>query len=168
MSRENNILDLRLNLLPKRLYYHKVDFKKWEKSNSCDYIRSFDIIKNGDYEIILIEEYACNTKYELERRERYWIENTECVNLTVPTRTPKEYYEAHRDQIKENNIKWRNKNQDQLKANDRKYKQENYEYRHEKFDCECGGKYIRCLKSQHLKTKKHQKWVESQNETQQP
>jgi hypothetical protein len=38
---------------------------------------------------------------ELNARERWWIENNECVNKYIPTRTDKEYYEAHKEKIKE-------------------------------------------------------------------
>lgn len=154
--------------LPKRLYWHKTDFKKWEKDNTRDYTRSFDVLKNKDYDIILIENFPCNSKYELERRERYWIENTNCVNLTIPTRTPKEYKEDNRDKIDKYMEQWRHENKEHMKNYSKKYRQERYEYRHEKFECECGGKYIRTLKSQHLKTKKHQRWLESQTNKQEP
>ena len=46
---------------------------------------SRDIIKNGDYKIELIEETDDKT------RERYWIENTDCVNKQIPGRTKKEW-----------------------------------------------------------------------------
>ena len=37
--------------------------------------------------IILIETYPCNSKYELEAKERWYIEHNECVNMVIPTRT---------------------------------------------------------------------------------
>jgi hypothetical protein len=46
------------------------------------------IIANGDYKIELIEETDDKT------RERYWIENTECINITIPGRSWKEYQET--------------------------------------------------------------------------
>jgi len=69
---------------------------------------SRDIIANGDYDIILIENYPCNSKKELETRERYFIENNQCVNKVIPGRTPKEYYQDNREKklqyVKEYNI----------------------------------------------------------------
>ena len=38
-----------------------------------------------------MKSFPCNTKLELEKRERYYIENFECVNKSIPTRTKKEY-----------------------------------------------------------------------------
>jgi pyruvate/2-oxoglutarate dehydrogenase complex dihydrolipoamide dehydrogenase (E3) component len=32
-------------------------------------------------------------------RERYWVENTECINRIIPGRTRKEHYENNRDII---------------------------------------------------------------------
>ena len=45
---------------------------------------SRDIILRGDYTAIWLEDWPCNSKYELERRERWWIENNVCVNKNIP------------------------------------------------------------------------------------
>ena len=58
------------------------------KGSCCS---SSQIIKNGDYKIELIEET------EDETRERYWVENTECINKQIPGRTRKEWFEYNRD-----------------------------------------------------------------------
>jgi len=59
------------------------------------------IFEAGNVEIVLIEEYPCKSKKELEARERYWIETTEnCVNKTVPTRTQEQYYSENKEKIK--------------------------------------------------------------------
>ncbi len=47
------------------------------KNSSCS---SKKIIKNGDYKIELIENYKCNNKLELRKREQYWIEKINCIN----------------------------------------------------------------------------------------
>ena len=54
-----------------------------------------EIIKNGDYKIELIEE-----TYDTSR-ERYWVENTECINRAIPGRTDKEYREANKERMKQ-------------------------------------------------------------------
>jgi len=66
-----------------RLSKHKCD-------KNC---MSREIIKNGDYKIELIEET------DDESRERYWILNTECVNITIPGRTQKEWNEDNKDKV---------------------------------------------------------------------
>ena len=80
-SNDNIYIGITKQKLYIRLNNHKQDFKRgW---NCC----SRNIIKNGDYKIELIEET------DDKSRERYWIENTECINVVVPGRTRKEHYE---------------------------------------------------------------------------
>lgn len=45
---------------------------------------SSEIIKRNNFEIILCENYPCNNREELVSRERFWIENNDCVNLRIP------------------------------------------------------------------------------------
>jgi len=44
---------------------------------------------------------------------------------------------------------------------DRIYREVNKEKRKEKFNCECGGKYTYTHKIEHMKTKKHLKYIEN-------
>ena len=64
-------------------------------------LKSFDIIKNGDYDYSIIGEVECESKYELHNRERFYIENNKCVNKCIPNRTDKEYYKGNKDKIRE-------------------------------------------------------------------
>lgn len=51
-----------------------------------------EILKYGDYSIILIEKVKCDDVDELRARERHHIEqNKNCVNMKLPTRTLTEY-----------------------------------------------------------------------------
>jgi len=47
-----------------------------------NFTSSFDIIKNGDYKIELLELVRCENKEQLLDREKYYILNNECVNKT--------------------------------------------------------------------------------------
>ena len=47
--------------------------------------------------IELIENYPCNSKEELLRREGEYIKNIECVNKCVAGRTAKEYKQEHKE-----------------------------------------------------------------------
>ena len=67
------------------------------------------IIKNGDYKIELIEETDDKT------RERYWIENTDCVNRIIPGRTKKEYNKEYRENNREKIKEWRENNKEKAK-----------------------------------------------------
>tara|TARA_R110000796_G_scaffold114724_1_gene226434 strand:- start:670 stop:1065 length:396 start_codon:yes stop_codon:yes gene_type:complete len=79
-----------IQTLKVRLLRHKNDYKTG--GHTCS---SRDIIKNGDYRIELIEET------DDKSRERYWIENTDCVNERIPGRTKKEYYQDNKEKKKE-------------------------------------------------------------------
>lgn len=63
-----------------RINKHRDSFKRYLKG-TYSYVSSFEIFENDDYDIVLIEEYPCNSKDQLHSRERFWIENSEnCVN----------------------------------------------------------------------------------------
>jgi hypothetical protein len=88
-----------IQILTDRLANHVFKNKqhKLGLENDCT---SFRIIDLGDYEIVLIEDYPCNSAKELQTRERYWIENTpNCINKNIPTQTKKEYYEKNKEKI---------------------------------------------------------------------
>ena len=38
------------------------------------------ILENNNYQILLVENYECDNKKELLLRERYYIENNNCIN----------------------------------------------------------------------------------------
>ena len=113
--------------------------------------------------IELVEEYPCNSKLELEKRERYFIENFECVNKLVPTRTEKEwnkkYYNDNKEKMIERAKKYREENRELLNENRKKYYNKNLEKikekRKEKMICECGLEINKSSLSPHQKTKKH-------------
>jgi len=78
--------------LCKRLSDHKTKFKRGNGGTMSKKILIYD-----DAMITLIETYSCNDKNELEKRERYHIENNNCINKIIPTRTKKEYDIANKD-----------------------------------------------------------------------
>lgn len=136
--------------LSQRLAKHVDNYKQWMKNSSKEhYITSFLIIEMGNYDIVLIEKFPCCSEDELKARERYWIENTDCVNKNVPNRGDKEY-------MKE----WRENHKERVKEYKKTYRQENVqkisEYSKEVVKCECGTELQRINLSKHRKTQKHQ------------
>ena len=87
-------------ILSKRFDGHRQHYKCWcEGKENEHYMTSYEILKHGDAQIILIENYPCNDKYELEARERFQIENNKCVNETIPTRTHNERCIINKERI---------------------------------------------------------------------
>ena len=157
-----------LKYLSSRLAQHKVDSKR----NKI--MTSREIIEGGNYSIILVELFPCNSKDELIKRERYYIETLECVNKCIPGRTDKEYREANKEKIKQYReankeyIKEKNKeyyqaNKEYIDKKNKEYREANIEYlnqkKKEKYNCECGGKYNYTHKARHFKSKKHQSFI---------
>ena len=144
--------------LKTRLSVHKYDYKRFLKG-IFNNIKSFDILKNNDYKIELLEDCEIKTKQELLARERFYIDDNECLNKNIPGRTDKQYYNDNKNKIDDYQKEYRETNKDKFKE----YREANKDKANEKFDCECGGKYTHCGKSQHLKTTKHLNYLESQN-----
>jgi len=130
--------------LKQRLSNHK------SKCNYVEKCTSYKIINNGNYDIELIEDIGNVTKQERYAKERYYIENTECINKYIPSRSRKEYTEANKEKIKEYDKKYREDNKEKIK-----------EWRYEKFTCECGKQYTRKDKLRHERSQKHKNYLES-------
>jgi len=122
--------------LSDRLAGHRNDYKK-HQNGKYHYVTSFEIMKYEDVDIILVENYPCESKQELHARERHWIENTpNCCNKNIPTRTTNEYnntpfakqlrkeYDA--THIEERKQRYE-KNKDQLLERQKQYYEQNKE-----------------------------------------
>ena len=128
------------NTLTKRLNAHK------NISSTCKSAK--ELFEYGKPQMILVEKYACNDIDELRQRERFYIENNECVNLKIPGRTASEASSAYRE-----------KNRTDLRLKNNIQYAKNKETINKKFDCDCGGKYTYQHKARHEKTKKHLKYI---------
>ncbi len=94
--------------------------------------RSKILFESGTPKIILVEKFPCNDKMELLKRERYYIENNECINKCIPGRIPKEYREDKKEKIKEQKKKYYENNKEKLLERKKVYDQENKEKNKEK------------------------------------
>ena len=112
--------------LNRRLSNHITDYKKY-LNNKRHYISSFQILENNNYTIVLIENYPCNSKEELLQRERFFIENIECVNYNIPIRTEEENKEYDKEHCKTE--KYKNRKKEHRINNIEKYKLYTKQYR---------------------------------------
>ena len=128
--------------LCQRLGGHKRDFKR--ETLRC---MSKKLIQLGDVKIILIENYPCNSKEELLKHERHYIETTNCVNKSIPFRskeekiqhkikynednkeliskTKKEHYHHNKEEILKKQSEYYIKNKDKLKEKHKEYRLKN-------------------------------------------
>jgi len=108
-----------------RLASHVSDYKKY-LNNKYHYVTSFEILKNGNYDIVLIENFSCETKEQLHAKERYYIESMSCVNKFIPNRSPtewhKENYIKNRDKISERKKEYYTQNKDKISEYKKEYR----------------------------------------------
>lgn len=181
--------------LARRLVMHRASYNNYLKGKGTN-TTSFEILKNNNYSIILVEDCPCERKEQLLQRERYLIENTECVNKYRPITSAeekkkhhieycKEYYQENREQLVEQMKEYHQKNRERILEKDKEYYQENreriieqhkeyyqankdkiLERKKEKYNCECGGKYSRGDKPKHLRTQMHISYCEQIQQSQ--
>ena len=162
--------------LSQRMANHRSAYKKYLNCKG-KYYSSFIVMENNDYEIILIEDYPCKSKDQLFARERYYTNEIKCVNIRknqglyvglCKKECAKLYYETNKDKIKDYKKEYRKENADEIKIKKKEYydkSSDKIKAKHnEKFSCLCGGKFIHGNRSTHLRSKKHQKYVEEQTE----
>ena len=113
--------------LARRLAKHVGNFKRHKDGKKESYMSSFQVLEGGNYTIILVELFPCNSKMMLHQRERYHIENNVCVNKVIPTRTREEYNVMNRSNISEYNAEYRLNNIDKLKEIEANYRLNNRE-----------------------------------------
>ena len=126
-----------------RLGGHACDFRK---GKNCTSKKLFEL---GKVKIILIENYSCNSKEELLKHERHYIENMVCINKNIPGRTVAEYYHDKKEHFKE----YRVKNKDKIK-----------ERKKVRTICDCGLDVNKDHITRHKKTKRHLKLMESKTD----
>ena len=171
----------------KRKYSHKTACLNTNNKKFNRKVYNF-IRDNGNWEnwdMVMIEEYKdCENKLQLEKKERYYIEQlNSTLNCNIPTRTVKEYETLHREKInercrkyvlenEEKINKWRKeyyqKNKENIQKKDRirskQYRIDNKEKLRTKMSCDCGSIFNKRALKEHLKTKKHIKYLENNNE----
>ena len=127
---------------------HRTDFKRGRP------VTSLEITQYDDCKIVLVEDYPCNSRYELYARERYWIENTpNCVNKNLPTRNINEWRDLHKDEIKCKCKEYYLNNTDKVKNKRMEY----YKNTKQQVECECGSIVLNCNLEKHKQTEKHKK-----------
>lgn len=106
-------------LLCQRLAKHRSNYNEYKKGKRQEYyVTSFECLSDPECYIELLEAYPCNSKNELQKCERKWIESIECINKVIPTRTHKEYLitynEVNKEKLKKYKQEWHQKNKERM------------------------------------------------------
>lgn len=117
--------------------------------------------------IELAENYPCNNKEELRKREGWFIQNNECVNRYVAGRASKEYYQGNREDIDAKKKEYKREHKAEYASYQRKYEAKNAGHikarKAEKIMCPVCKLFIsRSNKSIHEKTSKHTRNIDVQ------
>jgi hypothetical protein len=106
--------------LSKRHYEHKKTTKRYNKTR-LSYITSHELIKLGDTQIELIEDYPCDRKEQLHAREAHYI------RLYKDNVVNKLMLGANKEKIAEHHKKYRQANKEKIAKYDKQRRQENKE-----------------------------------------
>lgn len=114
--------------LADRLRKHVKQYNYYLKTTQNP-IASYDIIGKGNYYIELLEEYPCNTKAELERREGHYIREAKelAVNVRIAGQSHAIFKELNRAEYLEQKKNSYEKNKDTHNEYSRKYNAEHRE-----------------------------------------
>ena len=132
------------NEIRKRKNQHKSDCYNKNRESYNLYVYQF-IRDNGGFQnwsIIIIENYPCENKRELEKKERYYIE---LLNATLNSINSYTTEEEKKEQYKDYQKKYKEKINEKIKK--------------EKYTCICGSNIRLVEKKRHLKSKKHLNYI---------
>jgi len=102
--------------LCKRLGGHARNFRKG--INNCTSKKLFEL---GNVKIILIENVPCDSKEELLKHERNYIETTNCINKVIPGRTKAEYLQDNKEELSKKKKEYCLKNKDKIKESKKEH-----------------------------------------------
>lgn len=155
--------------LHKRLYEHRRRYKAYvANGNTGRYYTSYEVLKEADHKIELVELCPCNLKIELTATEGKHIRELDCVNKYIAGRDKKEYRQDNKERIKEQSKQYRQDNADRIKQylEDNKDKIKEQKKRHyqnnkdrlkQKVVCECGVVIRKDCLARHKRSAKHQR-----------
>ena len=164
--------------LSNRLGAHRRKFKMY-KNDKYHYVSSFDMFEiDEDCYIELYEQYPCDNKEVLEKREGEVIKELDCVNKRVAGRIHKEWYQDNK-QYKLEYAKQHYQNNKQHKLEYAKHYRDNHKQERAEYDrqlyvnnkqkikarqsksyhCDCGITITWGSKSRHFRSKKHKDYI---------
>jgi len=166
--------------LSQRMDYHRYDYIRWKNGKKQHKLYSFvlfDMYGLKNCKITLLEIFPCKTSDELHAKEGEYIRMLDCVNKNVAGRTKKEsqknYYNNHKsdENFIQNRKEYRAKyvidNHETIIEKKREFNQLHIEEINKKagikFNCECGSCCRIGEKARHYKSKKHQDYFKTQN-----
>lgn len=111
-----------VNSLAKRKGGHKTNYNIGASCSSRILFEKYD-----DIRIELIEDFPCDNKHQLNKREGSYIRSLQCVNRHIAGRTGQEYYQQYKDRINQTHKEYNEANKSIIKEQRWEYYQNNKE-----------------------------------------
>ena len=167
---------------------HVAAYKRYKNGN-YNYMSSFELVKLNNFYIELVENYPCNSKCELDRREgvitrQYKSDGRNVCNKNIAGRDKKQYYNDNKAKILEYKKQYHNKNKAKIleykkeyynknkskfkqyridnKVKLKEYDKQYYNKNKQKITCECGSVVGKKSYKRHLTSIKHKNYVDNQ------
>ena len=156
-----------------RMGSHRDDFRTGKGCASALVLQ-----QDPEAKIVLVEDFPCENREQLNAREQHYIETQPCVNKykAYTGLTEAEYnaqyqvqrYQENKEAILAQHRQYRQDNKEAIKARKSQHYQENREallaHMNQKHTCGCGGCYTTVNKAKHERTQKHQQWLAGQED----
>ncbi len=157
-----------------RMSKHRYDSKKPQKLHFYKQVQNWN-----DWYIELYEDFPCERKEQLEKREGEIIREIGNLNKIIPGSSredngenkeySKQYYEQNKEKIQEYFKEYSKQNKEKIQEYYKGYSKQYYEQNKEKIEekykinvvCDCGCTIQKGCLSKHLKSKKHAKILNS-------
>lgn len=81
---------------------------------------AIQIIDRGDYYINLLEDFSCENKEQLLKKEREWIEKGGCINKNRPIITEEEDRQRDTERMRKVRLNMTEEDKEKVRENDRR------------------------------------------------
>jgi len=146
--------------LSSRMSKHRSKYKSFNEGNHhfVSVFALFELYGVDNCKIELIEDFPCENKEQLLKREGYYIRQEECINKFIAGRTINEWKEDNRERVLAIQKTFRDKNKDKINEKKREHRQSHSELikSHDKAYYEANKERIKETQTRYReKTKEH-------------
>jgi hypothetical protein len=114
-----------------RMAQHRQSYKREEYCSSHEIFNKYGM---ENCKILLLENYPCNNREELCKREGEFIKQLNCVNKRIAGRTEKEYRDNNKDKVRGYKKEYYQYNKDKIKDYREANKDKRREYMKDYFE----------------------------------
>ena len=123
-----------IDTLVSRFGNHRRSYNSWKNGNvkrPCSVVTMFEEHGIENCKIELVENFSCESKKELDRREGEIIKLTECINKVVAGRTGEEYRKDKKEELNKKSREYYQTNRERELQRIHNYYKENSDVRKE-------------------------------------